>query len=96
MPRYFRVLKWGGRIFIVVGAVDVVYETATAQEGQRGRTLAREGTGFVGGLAAGAAAGLVCGPGAPVCSVVLGLGFGLAGMWVGRTVGEGAYDLATQ
>jgi hypothetical protein len=96
MPRALRVLKWGGRLFIVVGALMVIYDTARAPEGQRARTFAREGGGFVGGLALGATAGLACGPGALFCSVVLGLGFGIAGYFAGRAIGEAAYDAATE
>jgi hypothetical protein len=95
MPRYLQILKWGGRIFIVIGGVMVVVETSRAREGQRGRTLTGATGGFLGGLAAGAAAGLVCGPSALACSIVLGLGFGLAGYFGGRALAEAAYDSAT-
>jgi hypothetical protein len=95
MPRYLKVLKIGGRVFIVVGAVLVVVETVRAPEGQRGRTFVGAGSGFLGGLALGATAGLVCGPGALACSIGLGLVFGLAGYFGGRAIGEGVYDAAS-
>jgi hypothetical protein len=92
MPRYVQVLKWGGRVMILLGAGMVIYETVKAPEGQKARTFAGASGGFAGGLALGATAGLVCGPGALVCSVVLGLGFGLLGYYAGRSIAEGAYD----
>ena len=91
----FQVLRWGGRLFIVVGVVATGYEIATAPQGQRARTAAASIGGFSGGLAMGALAGLACGPGAPLCSVVLGLSFGLFGTLVGRAAGEGIYDAAS-
>jgi hypothetical protein len=61
---------------------------ATAGGGAAGGALG----GFFGGLAAGA----VCGPGAPVCSGVLGVGGavvgGIAGAWVGGRLGSLAND----
>lgn len=95
MPRSLQVLKWGGRIFLVIGAATIPLEVAMAPEGERVRTAVGATSGFVSGLAAGAAAGLLCGPGAPVCSVVLGIGFGIGGYFAGRIVAEGAYDVAT-
>ena len=94
-PRYIQVLKYGGRVFFVVGAAASVAEVAMAKEGERTRTAVGAGAGFVGGLALGATAGLFCGPGAPVCSVVLGLGFGIVGGLASRTAAEGIYDVAT-
>lgn len=94
-PRYIQVLKIGGRVFFVIGAVATVAEVAMSPEGERTRTAVGAGAGFVGGLALGATAGLVCGPGAPVCSVVLGLGFGIAGAFATRAAAEGIYDVAT-
>jgi hypothetical protein len=93
MPRYVQVLKWGGRVMILVGVGMVIYETATAPEGQRARTFTGAAGGFAGGLALGAAAGAVCGPGMLVCSIILGLGFGLLGYYAGREIAEGSYDL---
>jgi len=95
MSKGLQVLKWGGRVFIVVGVVAGVAEVATAPEGKKVRTAVGAGAGFVGGLALGATAGLVCGPGAPVCSVVLGLGFGIVGAVTARAAAEEIYDVAT-
>ena len=95
MPRALRVLRVGGRAFLALGFVVGGAEIFVAPPEQRARTAVGVGGGFVGGLALGAAAGLVCGPGALVCSVVLGLGFGLAGAFAGRDLSERAYDTAT-
>lgn len=95
MPRSLRLLRVGGRVFLVAGIVMGGVEIYMAPPEQRARTAVGVGGGFVGGLALGAAAGLVCGPGAPVCSVVLGLGFGIAGALGGRALSEAAYDAAT-
>jgi hypothetical protein len=92
MPRYVQVLKWGGRVMILVGAGMVIYETVKAPEGQRARTFTGAAAGFAGGLAYGALAGAACGPGMLACSIVLGLGFGLLGYFAARTVAEGVYD----
>jgi hypothetical protein len=90
-----RVLKVGGRVMIVYGAWTTYTEVRDAPTGQGARTAAGAVPGFVGGLAAGATAGLACGPGAPVCSIVLGGVFGLAGYLAARDLGELAYDTAT-
>lgn len=62
-----------GRGLVFVSLAIAVYNVSTAE--QPGRAAAREGVvlgaGFVGSVAGGAAAGLACGPGAPVC-VALG------------------------
>ena len=92
MSRGMQVLRWGGRLFMVIGVVATGYEIVTARPEDRARTAAGALSGFAGGLAAGAAAGLVCGPGAPVCSIVLGLGFGIAGGYLARRGAEGIYD----
>lgn len=94
MPGYLRYLKWGGRVFLVVGIASVPLEVYLARPEERTRTAVGATAGFAGGLAFGAAAGLVCGPGALVCSVVLGIGFGIAGAMGTRAVAEGMYDLA--
>jgi hypothetical protein len=96
MPRGVRLLRTGGRVLLVVGIAVDAYEVYSAPPEQRARTTVGVAGGFVAGLGAGAAAGLACGPGAPVCSVVLGLGFGIAFSWLGRKAAEGAYDLATE
>ncbi len=96
MPRGVRLLRTGGRVLLVVGIAVDAYEVYKAPPEQRARTAVGVTGGFVAGLGAGAAAGLACGPGAPVCSVVLGIGFGIAFSWLGRKAAEGAYDLATE
>jgi hypothetical protein len=92
MPRGLQVLKWGGRAFFVLGLAMVPLEVFLAPPGQRVRTAVGAGAGFLGGFAAGAGAGLVCGPGAPVCSIVLGITFGLAGALGARYLAEHLYD----
>lgn len=95
MSRGMQVLRWGGRVFLVVGVVAGGYEIATAAPEQRARTAVGVTAGFAGGFAAGAAAGLLCGPGAPVCSIGLGLVFGIAGGMASRAAAETIYDAAT-
>jgi Domain of unknown function (DUF4157) len=95
VPKYVKVLKYGGRAFFVIGMAASVIEVVTAKDGEKTRTAIGAGAGFLGGLAMGATAGLVCGPGAPVCSVVLGLGFGLFGSLTARTLAEEVYDVST-
>ena len=46
------------------------------------------GGSILGGVAGGALAGLACGPGAPVCSTVLGIGGGVLGALGGSALGE--------
>jgi hypothetical protein len=96
MPAGLRYLKWGGRVFLVIGVAAGVAEVATAPEGQRERTAVGVTGGFAGGFALGATAGLVCGPGALVCSVVLGLGLGIVGSIAGRSLAEYVYDHETE
>jgi hypothetical protein len=91
-----RVLRSGGKVLLVVGVAMDIHEVATAPPEQRTRTAVGVGGGFLGGLALGAAAGLVCGPGAPVCSTVLGIGFGILGAFGGRAAAEGLYDSLTE
>lgn len=80
-----RALKLGkiGRGLIVVSLALAVYNVASSE--RPGRQVVKEGVtagaGLLGSMAGGAAAGLVCGPGAPVCVgigvVVGGIAFGL-------------------
>ncbi|KYG03766.1 hypothetical protein BE21_04395 [Sorangium cellulosum] len=95
MSRGAQVLRWGGRVFLVVGVATIPMEVAMARPEQRTRTAVGATAGFLTGLAGGAAAGLVCGPGAPACSLVLGLTFGIVGTFTGRAVAEEVYDAAT-
>ncbi len=61
-----------GKGLVVVSLAISVYNIATAEN--TGQAVAKEGVtfgaGFAGAALGGAAAGLVCGPGAPVCSTV--------------------------
>lgn len=66
--------RWSrlGRGLIVLSLAVSVYRIAMAED--HGQAALREGavlsSGMLGGVAGGAAAGLVCGPGAPVCVTV--------------------------
>lgn len=79
-------LCYAGRALLVATVAISVYNIATAQD--KGRATLKEGSvlgaSIAGGMAAGALAGLACGPGAPVC-VSLGafVGGTLAGLGVG-------------
>lgn len=90
-----QVLKVGGRIMLVVGVAAGAYEIATAAPEDRARTTVGVAGGFAGGFALGATAGLVCGPGAPVCSIVAGLTLGAIGGFGGRWLAESAFDAAS-
>jgi hypothetical protein len=92
MSTGFKIVKVGGRVMFVVSLIAIPVETALAPEGERARTFAGASGGFLGGLAAGATAGLVCGPGALACSIVLGLGAGIVGALGGRAAAEGIFD----
>lgn len=74
-----RRLGVGGRALLAVSIGLAVYNVATADD--PASAAAREGavlgSGVLGGMAGGAAAGLVCGPGAPVCS---GIGIVVGGV----------------
>jgi hypothetical protein len=94
-----KVLKWGGRIFLVGSVAKLGYDVWTAPEDQKARVATVGGAGIAGGIAGGAALGLVCGPGAPVCSVITGIIGGILGgigagaaadkLWeVGQGVGQ--------
>jgi hypothetical protein len=96
MPRLVKVMRVGGKVMLVVGVVAGVAEVATAKPEERTRTAVGVGGGFAGGFLLGASAGLLCGPGAPVCSFVLGLGLGTIGALGGRAFAEGVYDMTTQ
>jgi hypothetical protein len=93
-----KVLKYGGRVFLVVGVGASVYSIASAAPAERERVVVEEAAGwvggFVGGAIAGASAGLFCGPGAPVCSFVLGLTGGFVGSLAGAGVATLAYDVS--
>lgn len=95
MTTKMKLMRWGGRVFLVFGVASVPVEIYFAPEKEKERTAVGATSGFVGGLAAGAVAGLVCGPGALVCSIVLGIGFGIAGGLLSRAIAEDVYDIAT-
>lgn len=96
MPRGLQVLKWGGRAFFVIGVLTVPWEIFSAPPDQRARVAVGAGAGFIGGFLGGMAAGLVCGPGAPICSIALGLVFGIAGALGLRKLAEGIFDAAKE
>ncbi|AOR59407.1 hypothetical protein [Pectobacterium parmentieri] len=62
-----------GKGLVVFSVAVAVYEVMNADDklNETGRQLSISGAGIAGGWAGGAVAGLMCGPGAPVC-VVLG------------------------
>ena len=67
-----RRLGYVGRGLIVVSLALAVYEVTTAEDktAAAGRVGVGLSAGFAGSMAGGAAAGLICGPGAPVCVTV--------------------------
>lgn len=79
MSTGLKVLKWGGRVFLVGSIVKVGYDVWDAPPGEKTHVAVVGGAGIAGGFAGGAALGLFCGPGAPVCSVVTGIVGGILG-----------------
>ena len=81
--------RWSklGRGLVFVSAAFAVYNVATAEQPMR--QAAKEstslGAGILGGAGGGAAAGLLCGPGAPVCVTV--------GVFVGGALAAFGADL---
>jgi hypothetical protein len=79
------------------------YEIATAPEDERLHVAGREAAGFdggtlgsvAGGLVGGWAASLVCGPGAPVCAVVVSVVVVGGASYAGGVAGEEIYESAT-
>lgn len=67
-------LSRAGKGLIVLSIAISVYEIYTAEDKvtETGKQLAVNGAGIAGGAAGGALAGLVCGPGAPVCVLISG------------------------
>lgn len=91
-----KVIKYGGRVFLVVGVAVSAYDIYSATSEERPRVITTEAAGwaggFAGGFAGGALAGLACGPGAPVCSVLFGLGGGILGALGTRALAGEIYD----
>lgn len=85
-----KVLRWGGRVFLVVGVGLSAYRIANAPEDQMGQVIAEEIGGHAGGLAGGAAGVAGCmalgvatgGVGLLLC----GIGGGYLGSKIGSTV----------
>ena len=80
-------LSRAGKGLIVLSIAISVYEIYTAEDKVTGtgKQLAVNGAGIAGGAAGGALAGLVCGPGAPVCVLIGGfVGGALAAFKMGR------------
>lgn len=67
------VLSIGISVYEIYTADNKVYET--------GRQVAINGAGIAGGWAGGATAGLMCGPGAPVCVLLGGFAGGALAAW---------------
>jgi hypothetical protein len=65
-------LSRAGKRLIVLSLAISVYEIYTAENkvAETGKQIAINGAGIAGGSAGGALAGLVCGPGAPVCVLI--------------------------
>lgn len=74
-------LGYAGKAFWFLSAGIGVYQVAAADDKVKaaGSVAATTGGGILGSMAGGAAAGLVCGPGALVCSGALVIIFGIAG-----------------
>lgn len=72
-----------GRGLIVLSIAISVYEIYTAEDkvSESGRQIAITGAGIAGAAASGAMAGLICGPGAPVCVLIGGFVGGALAAW---------------
>lgn len=72
-----------GRGLIVLSIAISVYEIYTADDkvSETGRQIAITGAGIAGAAASGAMAGLICGPGAPVCVLIGGFVGGALAAW---------------
>lgn len=80
-------LSRAGNGLIVLSLAISVYEIYNAEDRivETGRQAAITGAGIAGGWAAGALAGLACGPGVPVCVVIGGfVGAALAAWGAGE------------
>lgn len=91
-----RVSRVAGPAGMAVGLAISGYEVYEAPPDERVRVAVREGGGFAGGmvgataggLVAGWAASLACGPGAPVCAIVISLAIVGAAGYAGGRAGE--------
>ncbi len=90
-PRFTAIaegLGKGGKGLLIISVAFSVYAIAESERPVREtvKQTASIGTGFLGSLAGGAAAGMVCGPGAPICAGV--------GVFVGGLLFALSADLA--
>lgn len=88
MPTKYRLLKVGGRVMLVVGIAADAHEFFSASSAEKPRVAVGIAGGVGGGFLGGAAAGLVCGPGVLVCSIL----FGAAGALGGRALAQALFD----
>lgn len=95
MSTGLKVLKWGGRVMLVVGIGATIWSIYSAPEGQKARAAVTGISGLVGGFVAGAALGLACGPAAPVCCIVTGIIGGIVGGIVSSGIAGAIYDWFT-
>jgi len=72
-----------GRGLVVLSIAISIYEIYTADDkvSETGRQIAITGAGIAGAAASGAMAGLICGPGAPVCVLIGGFVGGALAAW---------------
>lgn len=87
-------LRMLGKTFILATATYVLFDIAMAED--KKRAAAEHGGALVGGYVGAGLASLaiapLCGPGAPVCAVVVFLIVGGLGGWVGGEVAQYFYD----
>lgn len=72
-----------GRGLVILSIAISIYEIYTADDkvSETGRQIAITGAGIAGAAASGAMAGLICGPGAPVCVLIGGFVGGALAAW---------------
>ena len=90
-PKVNFAMRWApraGRVFLAASVAIAFYQVATADDpGEEARRQGGAlGGGVWGGMAALAATGLVCGPGAPVCSGILIFVGGVVGALTGEAL----------
>ena len=94
-----RVSRVAGPIGTGIGLTMSAYEIKTAPPGQKAYVAGREASGFAGGLVgtvggglvAGWAASLVCGPAAPVCAIAVSVVVVGGSAWAGGALFEAGY-----